>query len=337
MELGFYLKEKVPKYNPGQHPQYGTIRDIELDKGDFVFVLDRKKFEDQMKDRISYDLVTARKYGTREAYYVFIHKYEQEPLASDYLKQAKNLVRGLERGQLEQEELLKRTAIDKDWQRIASSTTTKTFEDFISQHGNDPLAKSEVGQAHKKIRELQELQAREMMTPLIKEEWQNAVSSNTKQEYLNYISKYEKQKQFSQQVKDARVRISVIEKLEKEQAKQQAKEEEARQITPEFKCSFKQDKTLTIKIKISKTKSVEFSQLLLFYTFSSKQEFTQISCRRKSPVKFETNVDYPATPTKMYYYLQAKDSLDRFHYYGDIQAPGNTVSSPSRFYRQSQV
>lgn len=38
-ELGLYLKNKVPEYNAGQHPQYGRIKDIELDKGDFVFVL----------------------------------------------------------------------------------------------------------------------------------------------------------------------------------------------------------------------------------------------------------------------------------------------------------
>ncbi len=38
-ELGLYLKNKVPIYNPTQHPQYGKIRDIRLDKGDFVFQL----------------------------------------------------------------------------------------------------------------------------------------------------------------------------------------------------------------------------------------------------------------------------------------------------------
>jgi hypothetical protein len=38
-ELGLYLKNKVPEYNPTQHPQYGKIKDIRLDKGDFVFVL----------------------------------------------------------------------------------------------------------------------------------------------------------------------------------------------------------------------------------------------------------------------------------------------------------
>jgi len=38
-ELGLYLKNKVPEYNPAQHPQYGKINDIRLDKGDFVFAL----------------------------------------------------------------------------------------------------------------------------------------------------------------------------------------------------------------------------------------------------------------------------------------------------------
>ena len=38
-ELGLYLKNKVPMYNPAQHPQFGMIRDPRLDKGDFVFQL----------------------------------------------------------------------------------------------------------------------------------------------------------------------------------------------------------------------------------------------------------------------------------------------------------
>jgi tetratricopeptide (TPR) repeat protein len=38
-ELGLYLKNKVPEYNPTQHPQYGKINDVHLDKGDFVFTI----------------------------------------------------------------------------------------------------------------------------------------------------------------------------------------------------------------------------------------------------------------------------------------------------------
>jgi len=40
MELGEFLQKKVINYSKGsQHPQYGTLRDPNLDKGDFVFVL----------------------------------------------------------------------------------------------------------------------------------------------------------------------------------------------------------------------------------------------------------------------------------------------------------
>ena len=42
-ELGFYLRNQVPVYNPAQHPQYGKIRNPKLDKGDFVFVLPKEE------------------------------------------------------------------------------------------------------------------------------------------------------------------------------------------------------------------------------------------------------------------------------------------------------
>jgi hypothetical protein len=37
VELGLYLMQTVPDYNPAQTPQYGKIRNVRLDKGDFVF------------------------------------------------------------------------------------------------------------------------------------------------------------------------------------------------------------------------------------------------------------------------------------------------------------
>ncbi|OGF64940.1 MAG: hypothetical protein A2Y62_15150 [Candidatus Fischerbacteria bacterium RBG_13_37_8] len=38
-ELGTILTRKVPDYNPKQHPQFGKIKDPNLDTGDFVFIL----------------------------------------------------------------------------------------------------------------------------------------------------------------------------------------------------------------------------------------------------------------------------------------------------------
>ncbi len=40
-ELGMYLRDKVLYYQSGQTPQYGKIRDPDLDEGDFVFVITR--------------------------------------------------------------------------------------------------------------------------------------------------------------------------------------------------------------------------------------------------------------------------------------------------------
>ena len=43
-ELGIYLESKVVNYTrSAQHPQYGKIRNLKLDKGDFVFVLGKAK------------------------------------------------------------------------------------------------------------------------------------------------------------------------------------------------------------------------------------------------------------------------------------------------------
>ncbi len=44
-ELGMYLHDKVLHYRTGQTPQYGKIRDPDLDEGDFVFALNRDVYE----------------------------------------------------------------------------------------------------------------------------------------------------------------------------------------------------------------------------------------------------------------------------------------------------
>ena len=65
-ELGYYLKIKVPEYNPNQHPQYGKIRDPRLDKGDFVFVL-KSPVQISQSNRIISELEAEKKRLTDEA------------------------------------------------------------------------------------------------------------------------------------------------------------------------------------------------------------------------------------------------------------------------------
>ena len=58
-ELGYYLKNKVPKYNKNQHPQYGKIHDPNLDKGDFVFVLPQTGNDNRVLETVSELTVTS--------------------------------------------------------------------------------------------------------------------------------------------------------------------------------------------------------------------------------------------------------------------------------------
>lgn len=58
-ELGYYLKNKVPEYIEGQHPQYGKIRDPSLDKGDFIFVLPQTSNNIRVLETVSKLTVTS--------------------------------------------------------------------------------------------------------------------------------------------------------------------------------------------------------------------------------------------------------------------------------------
>ena len=50
-ELGMFLQDRVINYsNKSQHPQYGKIRNPDLDKGDFVFELPKQKKKPQYQD-----------------------------------------------------------------------------------------------------------------------------------------------------------------------------------------------------------------------------------------------------------------------------------------------
>lgn len=54
-ELGEFLQNKVVNYSRGtQHPQYGKIRDPNLDKGDFVFMLN-KELIDRQPDELPHE------------------------------------------------------------------------------------------------------------------------------------------------------------------------------------------------------------------------------------------------------------------------------------------
>ncbi|MDM8559372.1 caspase family protein [Candidatus Parabeggiatoa sp. HSG14] len=55
-ELGLHLWNKVPKYDTEQTPQYGKIKDYELSRGDFVFVVD-EDVQDQVSNNTTHSEV----------------------------------------------------------------------------------------------------------------------------------------------------------------------------------------------------------------------------------------------------------------------------------------
>jgi hypothetical protein len=60
-ELGEFLQEKVVNYSRNsQHPQYGKIRDPKLDKGDFVFVLEKDPKKQSVKSELIADVRLAQ-------------------------------------------------------------------------------------------------------------------------------------------------------------------------------------------------------------------------------------------------------------------------------------
>jgi len=59
-ELGYHLASKVPDHNAQQHPQFGTIKDYELSRGDFVFVVDSGSQREQTSQSQSLSTVVPR-------------------------------------------------------------------------------------------------------------------------------------------------------------------------------------------------------------------------------------------------------------------------------------
>jgi hypothetical protein len=121
-ELGYYLKIKVPEYNPNQHPQYGKIRDPRLDKGDFVFVL-KSPVQISQSNKIISELEVEKKRLTDEA-----TRIERE------LDQVKKLI--AQRKKLEGEES-RRLEIEK---KAHSETTRKELETQKPEREKQKLA-----------------------------------------------------------------------------------------------------------------------------------------------------------------------------------------------------
>ena len=112
--LGEYLQDSVVNYSKGaQHPQYGKIRNPNLDKGDFVFVLNKTNDEQSMfiihaeEQRVNEERKSIKKekekYEHDKVVYAEREKEEKEKLIKDAESAEKMIALQEERRKLEEE------------------------------------------------------------------------------------------------------------------------------------------------------------------------------------------------------------------------------------------
>jgi hypothetical protein len=92
LELGEFLQKTVVNYSKNaQHPQYGKIRNPNLDKGDFVFVLPKAALDlgSTSKTAVSVAVVAAPPQTSGLQLETLIKQAESQEQAKEKLKQVK--------------------------------------------------------------------------------------------------------------------------------------------------------------------------------------------------------------------------------------------------------
>ncbi len=113
-ELGMYLVDKVMKYNTAQTPQYGKIRDPDLDRGDFVFVVKKKSAN---KDEVLWK--TIENSTLTEDFEFFLKMYPDSRFASLAIIKIRQIEKSKE---------------DSFWNVIKNSSSILDFEDYLAAY-----------------------------------------------------------------------------------------------------------------------------------------------------------------------------------------------------------
>lgn len=83
-ELGVFITQRIPDYHTGQTPQYGKLRDVRLDRGDFVFRIPESGFEQSSFTNKDSDAIRSRNLPDLDSIYINTEKdrtQSQEPTA----------------------------------------------------------------------------------------------------------------------------------------------------------------------------------------------------------------------------------------------------------------
>jgi len=205
-ELGMYLNRKVTGYQTGQTPQYGKIRDPQLDEGDFVFinlnvtVLDESKQTVKETDDEAGQFWEQVKDSTNPAgFELFIKRYPESSMAELARIKFSELKDGAQQEkewQIREQEIL-------FWESIKDSGSADEFKAYLQkfpQGTYSTLAQLKIdGQESGRLARQQvsqQVQARGLVDTADKTEaeeatfWDTVRNSNSSRLYQAYLDKY---------------------------------------------------------------------------------------------------------------------------------------------------
>jgi len=202
-ELGEFLLKQVVNYSKGtQHPQYGKIRNPNLDKGDFVFIVRKpeiKKVPPEPSSEIEQEFWKSTiKFDTAGAYQTYLKKYPNgifSDLARDRLKAMET----------EQE----------SWRSTIKLDTISAYDDYLRKYPKGSF--SDIARGRVKA-----IQAEE-------EFWKSTSKLNTAAAYEDYLRKYPEGSN-SENARDRLKAIQAARESEKNKT-QQLKSTEQKSIT----------------------------------------------------------------------------------------------------------
>jgi len=161
-ELGSYLQRKVLSYGVGQTPQFGKIRDPDLDEGDIVFVPANRQ-EREAQAEAAYR--KAESQDTEEAWQAVADAFG----GTAYGRLAREKLFALEQARLageagrqrQQQEAAaelrrqRQAAIQAAWESTRLADVAEAYRRFIGQYDPEPLAEAQVRQARVRLGELE--------------------------------------------------------------------------------------------------------------------------------------------------------------------------------------
>ena len=202
-ELGMFMHNKVIGYRTGQTPQYGKIRDPNLDEGDFVFInpnykppVEKKTIS--KKEKADAFWAEVKKSKNEEMFRLFIERYPE----SRYVDLARIKIGELQeqhQAQIAAEERKRQAQLAAEkkqeeltfWESVKGSTSPSMFQAYLERY---PKGKFRT-LANLKINNLTEQQNKKKEFHLRQQETQywDTVKNSEDAELLNsYLRKYPK-------------------------------------------------------------------------------------------------------------------------------------------------